>query len=35
VALGYFAAGEPVTLRTLAGTALVLISLFMILRRSN
>lgn len=34
VALGYFAAGEPVTLRTLAGTALVLISVFMILRRN-
>jgi drug/metabolite transporter (DMT)-like permease len=35
VALGYFAAGEPVTPRTLAGTALVLISVFMILRRNN
>jgi drug/metabolite transporter (DMT)-like permease len=35
VALGYFAAGEPVTLRTLAGTALVLISVFMILRRDG
>jgi len=35
VALGYFAAGEPVTLRTLAGTALVLVSVFMILRRNN
>ena len=35
VALGYFAAGEPVTMRTLAGTALVLVSVFMILRRSN
>ena len=35
VALGYFAAGEPVTTRTLAGTALVLFSVFMILRRSN
>jgi drug/metabolite transporter (DMT)-like permease len=33
VALGYFAAGEPITLRTLAGTFLVLISVFMILRR--
>ncbi len=32
VALGYFAAGEPVTSRTLAGTALVLISVFLILR---
>ena len=35
MALGYFVAGEPVTLRTLAGTALVLISVFMILRRHN
>jgi drug/metabolite transporter (DMT)-like permease len=33
VALGYFVAGEPVTLRTLAGTALVLVSVFMILRK--
>ena len=32
VALGYFAAGEPVTMRTLAGTALVLVSVFLILR---
>ena len=35
VALGYFAAGEPVTLRTIGGTALVLVSVFMILRRSS
>lgn len=35
VALGHFAAGEPVTLRTLAGTALVLISVFMILRKDR
>jgi drug/metabolite transporter (DMT)-like permease len=35
VALGYFVAGEPVTLRTLAGTALVLVSVFMILRKDN
>ncbi len=35
VALGYFAAGEPIDLRTLAGTALVLISVFMILRRDH
>jgi drug/metabolite transporter (DMT)-like permease len=35
VALGYFAAGEPVSMRTIAGTALVLISVFMILRRSS
>jgi drug/metabolite transporter (DMT)-like permease len=35
VALGYFAAGEPVTLRTLAGTALVLFSVFMILRKDK
>lgn len=32
VALGYFVAGEPVTTRTLAGTALVLLSVFLILR---
>ena len=32
VALGHFAAGEPVTGRTLAGTALVLLSVFLILR---
>lgn len=32
VALGYIAAGEPVTPRMLAGTALVLISVFLILR---
>ena len=32
VALGHFAAAEPVTLRTLAGTALVLLSVFLILR---
>jgi len=32
VALGYFVASEPVTLRTLAGTALVLVSVFLILR---
>jgi drug/metabolite transporter (DMT)-like permease len=35
VALGYFAAGEPLTTRTLAGTALVLVSVFMILRRGK
>ena len=35
VALGYFVAGEPVTLRTLAGTALVLVSVFMILRKDK
>ena len=33
VALGYFVAGEPITPRTLAGTALVLISVFVILRK--
>jgi drug/metabolite transporter (DMT)-like permease len=33
VALGYFLAAEPVTLRTLAGTVLVLISVFVILRK--
>jgi drug/metabolite transporter (DMT)-like permease len=33
VALGYFLAAEPVTMRTLGGTALVLISVFMILRK--
>jgi drug/metabolite transporter (DMT)-like permease len=32
VALGYFVANEPVTARTLAGTALVLVSVFLILR---
>jgi drug/metabolite transporter (DMT)-like permease len=32
VALGYFFADEPVTYRTLAGTALVLLSVFLILR---
>jgi drug/metabolite transporter (DMT)-like permease len=35
VALGYFVAGEPVTPRTLAGTALVLISVFIILRKDK
>jgi drug/metabolite transporter (DMT)-like permease len=35
VALGYFVAGEPVTLRTLAGTVLVLVSVFMILRKGK
>jgi drug/metabolite transporter (DMT)-like permease len=33
VALGYFFAAEPVTVRTLAGTGLVLMSVFMILRK--
>lgn len=33
VALGYFLAAEPVTMRTLAGTALVLVSVFIILRK--
>lgn len=33
VALGYFFAGETITLRTLAGTVLVLISVFLILRQ--
>ena len=32
VGLGYFLASEPVTARTLAGTALVLVSVFLILR---
>ena len=35
VALGYFLAGEPLTMRTLAGTALVLVSVFLILRRGK
>ena len=35
VSLGYFAAGEVVTWRTLAGTALVLISVFLILRKNT
>lgn len=34
VALGYLMAGELITIRILAGTALVLISVFLILRRS-
>jgi drug/metabolite transporter (DMT)-like permease len=34
VALGYFAAGEIITWRMVAGTVLVLISVFLILRRS-
>jgi drug/metabolite transporter (DMT)-like permease len=34
VALGYFMAGELITARILAGTALVLVSVFLILRRS-
>lgn len=33
VALGYFFAAESVTMRTLAGTGLVLVSVFMILRK--
>ena len=33
VALGYFVAGEPITWRLAAGSALVLISVFLILRR--
>jgi drug/metabolite transporter (DMT)-like permease len=33
VAVGYFVAGEPLTARTIAGTALVLISVFLILRQ--
>ena len=32
VALGHYLAGEPVTSRTLSGTALVLLSVFLILR---
>ena len=35
VALGYFAVGEIVTLRTLAGTLLVLTSVFLILRKDK
>jgi drug/metabolite transporter (DMT)-like permease len=35
VALGYFAAGEPVTGRIVFGTVLVLISVFLILRRET
>ena len=34
VALGYFVAGEAITLRTILGTALVLLSVFLILRPS-
>jgi drug/metabolite transporter (DMT)-like permease len=32
VALGYFFANEPITMRTISGTALVLLSVFLILR---
>jgi drug/metabolite transporter (DMT)-like permease len=35
VALGYFAAGETITLRTLAGTALVIASVFLILHKGK
>jgi len=35
VALGYFVANEAITARTLAGTALVLISVFLILRKDK
>jgi drug/metabolite transporter (DMT)-like permease len=35
VALGYFIAGEVITLRTLAGTALVIASVFLILRQGK
>jgi drug/metabolite transporter (DMT)-like permease len=35
VALGYFVAGEIITTRTLAGTALVLTSVFLILRKDK
>jgi drug/metabolite transporter (DMT)-like permease len=35
IALGYFAAGETITAHTVAGTALVLISVFLILRRDK
>jgi drug/metabolite transporter (DMT)-like permease len=35
VALGYFVAGEVVTLRTVAGTVLVITSVFLILRRGK
>ena len=35
VALGHFAAAEPVTPRIMAGTVLVLVSVFMILRRGR
>ena len=33
VALGYFAAGEVITWRIIAGSVLVLVSVFLILRR--
>jgi drug/metabolite transporter (DMT)-like permease len=35
VALGYFVAGEAITLRTVAGAALVITSVFLILRRGK
>jgi drug/metabolite transporter (DMT)-like permease len=35
VALGYFAVGEPITAHSIAGAALVLVSVFLILRKSR
>lgn len=35
VALGYFVAHEPITIRTLAGTALVIVAVVLILRRGK
>jgi len=35
VALGHFVAGEIITTRTLIGTALVLMSVFLILRKTK
>jgi len=35
VALGYFAAGEPITMRMVVGSVLVLMSVFLILRRAT
>jgi drug/metabolite transporter (DMT)-like permease len=35
VALGYFAVGEPITAHSVAGAALVLVSVFLILRKSR
>jgi drug/metabolite transporter (DMT)-like permease len=35
VALGYFAMGEPITAHSIAGAALVLVSVFLILRKGR
>jgi drug/metabolite transporter (DMT)-like permease len=35
VALGYFAMGEPITAHSIAGAALVLVSVFLILHKGR